>query len=324
MKKKSTFVAIIAIAFGSILGASTAQAASFSWSSQPLTNLNPDGAVIHGGFIGFPTASGLYIQECAAPSVAGQRPNNCVDLAWVTSTGAQGSTSSKGDISFTLKANFNGKVGAVNCAVVQCGLFFRLDHVLPTDTSEDTFTPITFNAAVATNATLRLVDAITLTLNGATLTKNVPANLGYRAVAVLKATSTSALPVTLTSATPDCTVVGNVLTALKGAGVCAINAATAGNTQYEVAKANYPFILVDGTQSIPMKALTLKRGATKALPAATNFGTDVTYSSNTKGCKVELNIINAVSGKSCLVKVTAPAKTGMWGALAQTIKVTIK
>ena len=323
MKKRSSILAIASIAVGLILGSAPAQAATFSWSSQPLTNLNPDGAVIHGGFASFPSKSGLYISECAAPAVTGERPANCIDLAWVTATGAQGSISSKGDISFTLKAKFNGKVGAVDCAATECGLFFRLDHLAPTDTSEDTFLPISFKAST-TNATLLLVDAITLTLNGTTLTKNVPVNLGYRAAAEIKATSASGLPVTLTSATPDCTLVNGALTALKGSGVCAINAATAGNAQYEVARANYPMMLVPGTQSIAIKTFTIKRGATKALPAVTNFGSDVIYKSNTKGCRVEMNIINAVSGKSCVLKAIAPGKAGMWEALTQTIKVTIK
>ena len=323
MKKINSITALAAVALSLTSGITSAEAATFTWSSQPLTNLAADGAVIHGGFSTFPTKSGLYIQECSAPAVAGERPANCTDLAWVTTSGAQGSIASKGDISFTLKAKFNGKVSAVDCSTTQCGLFFRLDHLAPTDTSEDTFLPISF-AASATNATLRLVDAINLTLNGAPLTKNVPINLGYRALATLKATSTSGLPVALTSATPDCTVVGNNLTALKGSGVCAINAATEGNAQYEVAKANYPLMLVPGAQKIAITKIALKRGATKALPATTNFGSDISYTSTTKGCKVELNIINAVSGKSCLLKATAPAKAGMWEALKQSIQVTIK
>lgn len=321
--KRSSYVLTAIVALSAIAGIPSANAATFSWSSQPLTNLAADGAVIHGGFTTFPTRSGLYIQECAAPDVAGSRPTNCTDLAWVTTSGAQGSISSKGDISFTLKAKFNGKQGPVDCTAVKCGLFFRLDHLAPTDTSEDTFLPISF-AASTSNSTLKLVDAITLTLNGAPLTKNVPVNLGYRAEAVLKATSTSGLPVTLTSATPDCTVVGNVLTALKGSGVCAVNAETAGNSQYEIAKANYPMMLVPGTQTLGISKFALKRGATKALPATTNFGADVTYTSNTKGCKVELNIISAISGKACVLKVSAPAKAGMWNALKVTLPVTIK
>lgn len=306
-----------------VTSAHPASAATFSWSSQPLTNLNPEGAVIHGGFASFPSKSGLYLQECAAPAVTGERPANCVDLAWVTASGAQGSTSYKGDISFTLKSKFNGKTGAVDCSLVQCGLFFRLDHLAPTDTSEDTFMPITFSAATSPVTTLK-VDSITVSLNGSVLTKNVPVNLGYRAPGKITAVSASGIPVTLSSATPDCTYVNGDVTALKGTGVCALNASTAGNSQYEVAKANYPLMLIPGTQTISIKKYQLKRGATKALPATTNFGADITYTSNTKGCRVELNIISAVSGKSCVLKATAPAKTGMWDALKATIPVTIK
>jgi hypothetical protein len=323
MKKVIAVAISAALALIGTTGVSPASAATFSWSSQPLTNLNPEGVVIHGGFASFPSKSGLYLQECAAPATAGERPTNCVDLAWVTSSGAQGSTSYKGDISFTLKSKFNGKTGAVDCSLVQCGLFFRLDHLASTDTSEDTFMPITF-AATSTPLTTLKVDSISLSLNGVSLTKNVPVNLGYRAAGKITATSSSGLPVTLASATPDCTYLNGTITALKGAGVCALNASTLGNAQYDAARANFPFILIPGTQTISIKKYQLKRGATKALPATTNFGTDVTYTSNTKGCRVELNIINAVSGKSCVLKATAPAKAGMWGALKVTIPVTIK
>lgn len=306
-----------------ITAVNPASAATFTWSSQPLTNLKAEGAVIHGGFVGFPTKGGLYISQCAAPETAGARPTNCVNLLWASANGEQGSTPYKGDISFTLKAKFNGKTGAVDCAITGCGIFFQLAHPLTADTSEDTYLPITFAPATTNVATLA-ADSISLTLNGAPLTKNVPVKVGYRANAVIVATSLSGLPVTLTSSTTDCTLVKGVFTALKGSGYCAIDASTAGDSKFEGAKANYPLMLIPGTQTISIKKYQLKRGATKALPATTNFGADITYTSNTKGCRVELNIISAVSGKSCVLKATAPAKTGMWDALKATIPVTIK
>ena len=33
----------------------------------PLTNLDPAGATINGGFTKFPTKAGMYIQQCIAP-----------------------------------------------------------------------------------------------------------------------------------------------------------------------------------------------------------------------------------------------------------------
>lgn len=321
-KLRAITAAVIALA-AVVLLPSQAHAASFTWASQPLTNLKAEGVEIHGGFVGFPTKGGLYISQCAAPETGGARPTNCMNLLWVSANGEQGSISNKGDIKFTLKAKFNGKSGAVDCAVTGCGLFFQLAHPLTADTSEDTYLPITFAAATTTVATLA-ADSITVTLNGTPLTKNVPVKVGYRAKAILAATSTSGLPVTVTSSTTDCTVVNGVFTALKGSGFCAVDAATAGDSKFDAAKANYPFIIIPGSQALEITKLTIKRGATKALPATTNFGADVTYSSNTKGCKVELNIINAISGKSCVLKASAPAKSGMWDALKQTIQVTIK
>ena len=313
----------MAFAISALATVTPASAATFNWSSQPLTNLKAEGAVIHGGFTTFPTKGGLYISQCAAPETAGARPSNCANLLWVSANGEQGSVSSKGDISFTLKAKFTGKIGPVDCAVTTCGIFFQLAHPLTADTSEDTFLPITF-AAATSSAPALTADSISLTLNGAPLTKNVPVKVGYRAKAIVQATSASGLPVTLASSTTDCTLVNGVLTALKGSGYCAIDAATAGDSKYEIAKANYPLMLIPGTQSIGIKKFSIKRGATKALPATTDFGSDITYTSNTKGCRVELNVISAVSGKSCVLKASAPAKTGMWDALKVTIPVTIK
>lgn len=323
MNKLRLITATLIAATSILVVPTAAHAASFTWSSQPLTNLKAEGAVIHGGFVGFPTKGGLYISQCAAPETSGARPTNCLNLLWASANGEQGSTPYKGDISFTLKAKFNGKSGAVDCAVTNCGIFFQLAHPLTADTSEDTFLPITF-AAATTTAPALAADSISLTLNGAPLTKNVPVNVAYRAKAILAATSTSGLPVTITSSTTDCTLVNGVFTALKGSGFCAVDVVTSGNTQYEAAKANYPFIIIPGTQTLDIKKLTIKRGAIKALPATTNFGSDVTYTSNTKGCKVELNILNAVSGKNCVLKASAPAKAGMWDALKQNVQVTIK
>ena len=323
MNKLRAITATVLALTAVVLLPTQAQAASFTWSSQPLTNLKAEGATIHGGFVGFPTKGGLYISQCAAPETTGARPTNCLNLLWASANGEQGSTPYKGDISFTLKAKFNGKTGAVDCAVTGCGIFFQLAHPLTADTSEDTYLPITFAAATTTVATLA-ADSINVTLNGAPLTKNVPVKVGYRAKAVLAATSTSGLPVTLTSSTSDCTLVNGVFTALKGSGFCAVDAVTAGDSKFDAAKANYPFIIIPGTQALEITKLTIKRGATKALPATTNFGADVTYVSNTKGCKVELNIVNAISGKSCVLKASAPAKAGMWDALKQNLQVTIK
>ena len=315
----STVVAVLGVA----AIATPAQAATFTYSSQPLTNLASTGATIHGGFTNFPTKSGLYAQECEAAATAGTRPTNCVDLGWYSTTGAQGSTSPNGDISFKLTPAFTGKVSAVDCYKSQCGLFFRLDHLAPTDTSEDTFLPISFAPATAPVVALA-ADEITVTLNGVALTKNVPVNLGYRADAKIVATAKSGLPVTVSSLTTDCTYAAGVLTALKGAGQCAIMASTAGDATYAAAHPNYPFMLIPGTQKVLNVPTSLKRGAAKALPLETNFGTTISYKSATKSCVVEMNIVKAKNSGKCLIKATAEGKTDMWSPLSVKLSIPVK
>lgn len=322
MKKLIKVALVATLGFAAL--ATPAQAATFTFSSQPLTNLSSTGATIHGGFTNFPTKSGLYAQECEAPATAGTRPTNCVDLAWYSTTGGQGSVLPTGDISFKLLPAFTGKQSVVDCYKSSCGLFFRLDHLAATgDTSEDTFLPITFAPATAP-VTALAADEITVTLNGTPLTKNVPVNLGYRANAKIVATAKSGLPVLLTSLTTDCTYANGVFTALKGAGQCALMASTEGNATYAAAHPNFPFILVAGDQKVLGVPTTLKRGAPKALPLETNFGTEITYKSATKSCVVEKNLIQAKNSGQCQVLATAPAKADMWKALSVKLVIKVK
>ena len=303
--------------------ATPAQAATFTYSSQPLSNLSSTGTTIHGGFTNFPTKSGLYAQECEAPATAGTRPTNCMDLAWYSTSGGQGSVSPTGDVAIKLVPAFTGKTSAVDCYKSACGLFFRLDHLAPSDLSEDTFLPISFAPATAP-VTALAADEITVTLNGTALTKNVPVNLGYRADAKIVATAKSGLPVVLTSLTTDCTYANGVFTALKGAGQCALMASTEGNTTYAAAHPNYPFMLVAGDQKVLGVPTSLKRGAPKALPLETNFGSAITYKSATKSCIVEKNLIQAKNSGHCQVLATAPAKADMWKALSVKLVIKVK
>jgi hypothetical protein len=130
------------------------------------------------------------------------------------------------------------------------------------------------------------------------------------------------LPVTLTSLTPDCSYSKGTFTALKGAGQCALGYYTSGNTTVAAASGNFPFILVPGEQKISVKALTVTKGKIKILPLETNFGQAITYSSNSKNCRVELNVLEVKGG--CVITAKATAKSGMWNAMKSTIKVKAK
>jgi len=321
MMKIRSLIAATAIAISTLAFIPQAQAETFGWASGPTTNLDPAGATINGGFTKFPTKAGMYIQQCIAP-VGTARPATCSDTLqlWVTPAGGQGTTSPTGGIAMKVAGSITGRGVTVDCTKVQCGLFFRLDHTAPTDFSEDKFLPISFREGAA--APVLAADEITVTLNGKTLVRNVPSNLAYRAEAKILATAKSGAAVTLTSLTPDCSYANGIFTALKGVGQCALAYSTAATASTAAATGNFPFILVPGVQKITLKSLSIAKGKTKALPIESNFGEAISYKSNSKNCRVELNLVE-VKG-SCTITASAPAKQDMWSALKSTIKVTIK
>ena len=317
--KIRSLIAATAIAISTLAFIPQAQAETFGWASGPTTNLDPAGATINGGFTKFPTKAGMYIQQCIAP-VGTARPATCSDTlqAWITS--APGGQSPTGGIVMKVAGTITGKGVTVDCTNVQCGLFFRYDHTAPTDFSEDKFLPISFREGAA--APVLAADEITVTLNGKTLVRNVPSNLAYRAEAKIAATAKSGAAVTLTSLTPDCSYANGIFTALKGVGQCALAYSTAATASTAAASGNFPFILVPGVQKITLKSLSIAKGKTKALPIESNFGEAISYKSNSKNCRVELNLVE-VKGP-CTLTASAPAKASMWSALKSAIKVTIK
>jgi hypothetical protein len=216
--------------------------------------------------------------------------------------------------------SITGKGATVDCTKVQCGLFFRLDHTAQTDFSEDKFIPISFREGAM--APFLATDEITVTLNGKALVRNVPSNLAYRAEAKIVATAKSGATVTFTSLTPECSYANGTFTALKGSGQCALAYSTAASASTAAASGNFPFILVPGVQKITLKSLSIAKGKTKALPVESNFGETLSYKSNSRNCRVELNLVE-VKGP-CTLTASAPAKQDMWSALKSSIKVTIK
>ncbi len=321
MKKVLTLISVLALAIP-VFSAPSASAETFVFQSGPLTNLDPAGATINGGFTKFTDKGGMYMQQCIAP-VAGARPATCSDelQLWISAKGEVGSVSATGPIAFKVASTITGRGVSVDCTKTSCGLFFRLDRSATADTSEDLFLPITFRAGAA--APVLPADVVTVTLNGKPLTRNVPMNLAYRQNAKIVATSQSGLPVTLTSLTPECSYADGVFTALKGAGQCALAHRTAGNDKFAASSANYPFILEPGAQKIERATKELKVGKPKALPTETNFGEVITYKSLSKNCRVELNLIEAQKRGICTIVATAPAKEGMWLALKQQLKIKV-
>lgn len=326
MSSQRTRAIALALALGfiaSTFAASPARAETFAFASSPLTNLDPAGATVNGGFTKFPTKAGLYIQQCIAP-VGTARPVTCSDTIqlWVTAAGGPGTTSPTGPIALKVASSITGKGVTVDCTTAQCGLFFRFDHTSPTDFSEDKFYPMTFAKGVAAPALA--TDEITVTLNGKPLVRNVPNNLAYRADAKIIATAKSDAAVSLTSLTPDCTYSNGVFTALKGAGQCALAYSTTASASTAAASGNFPFILVPGNQKILKLPATLKKGSPKALPLETNFGAKITYTSTSKNCQVKGNLVELKKSGACTLKATSPAKDGMWNSLNTTVKLRVK
>ena len=321
---KKALIALTVIALVAPIGIATpAQAETFAFASAPLTNLDPAGATINGGFTKFPTKAGMYIQQCIAP-VGTARPVTCSDTLqlWVTAAGGPGTTSPTGAIAMKVAGSITGKGVTVDCTTTQCGLFFRLDHTAPTDTSEDKFLPITFRAGAA--APVLATDEITVTLNGTPLVRNVPSNLAYRAEAMIMATAKSGLAVTLTSLTPECTYADGALTALKGAGQCALAYSTAGNTTTAAASGNFPFILTPGAQKISALPKSLKVGVSKALPKSSNFGEEIMYKTSAKSCAIKGNVLKANKPGTCTLEFHAAEKAGMWQMSHGSVKIAIK
>lgn len=318
MKTRSVIASLV-IALSSFAFTPQANAETFAWSSAPLTNLDPAGATINGGFTKFPTKAGMYIQQCIAP-VGTARPATCSDTLQVWVTTAPGGQSPTGGIVVKVAGSITGKGVTVDCTKVQCGLFFRFDHTAQNDTSEDKFLPLSFREGGA--VPVLAADEITVTLNGKPLVRNVPSNLAYRADAKIVAVAKSGAAVSLTSLTPDCSYANGSFTALKGTGQCALAYSTVASATTAAANGNFPFILTPGVQKITLKSLAIAKNKAKALPAESNFGQSVSYKSNSKNCRVELNLVE-VKGP-CTLTASAPAKEGMWSALKSTIKVTIK
>jgi hypothetical protein len=322
-RKKASVLALVLALVIPVTAALPTYAETFAFASSPLTNIDPAGATINGGFTAFPTTAGMYIQQCIAP-VGNARPVTCSDTIqlWVTAAGGPGTTSPTGPIALKVASSITGRGTTVDCTTTQCGLFFRLDHTAPTDFSEDKFLPITFKSGAA--AASLAADVVEVTRNGKALVRNVPSNLRYRATAKIVATAQSGLPVTLTSLTPECTFSNGELIALKGSGQCALAYSTAGNATTAAASGNFPFILVPGTQKISGVSKLLKRNKPKALPLETNFGAEIKYKSKNKNCIVEFILVEAKKTTTCKITATAPAKAGMWEALKVTLKIQAK
>jgi hypothetical protein len=277
----------------------------------PYTNLAPAGADIHFGFGNFPKDHGLYLYE-AVKSADTSRPTiiNQASQVWVSL--APNATSPLGDV----KVHVTGVFTNADCAKVTCGIFVRLDHTAPADTSEDQFLPISFAAAsaVVTSAPLPL-DTITVKVDGMEVAPNVPGTLAYRAPITFEVKVGSGTTPTLKSYTPECALNGFTITALKGTGQCDIAVTAPGDAMTATKTSHYPFNLALGTQILAPTTTVAKAGKIISMAKFTNFGEKISYKSSTpKVCRASSNKIKVLKSGNCLLLASASARSGYYNS----------
>ena len=109
--------------------------------------------------VGLTGTQGVYVRLCEAAALTGTRPENCYGQGdWISHDPAMvavgASTSATAQPLSVINVFAVGST-KIDCSVVSCGVFVRLDHTDPTNTSLDSFTPVTFAAEPAITLTNR-------------------------------------------------------------------------------------------------------------------------------------------------------------------------
>lgn len=313
-------------------GMSSASAA-MSATATPTTGVKA-GDSITVSVTGLTGTQGVYASLCKGAASAMAAPTDCdpdqSHMVWITGTGAQGSNKDSGKI--TAVSSFTAASGTkVDCLVDACVIYVRGDHNNASDYSLIRTIALTFAAGGA----VKKADVPTATFNGVAAKPNVPGYLTYRVPATLVVTAESGLPVTLKSLTPDCAVDGSKITALKGAGVCAIAAVTTGNDTYAAfsAAVNFPFYLKPGAQVVT-SSLSLKKivwGApvtVKSSAFTSDMGEDIVLTSSTPGACVVIPkdggwTVAGVNVGTCSLVATGPADATKYNAGSVTVSVPV-
>lgn len=127
--------------------AGTAQADGLTASLSKNTNISRDGESITLNIEGVPAGQGVYILQCAAPAVAGERPTTCVGQSktiWASTISTPGAQTLNATMVVLVDRQFVSGGNTIDCALTSCGVFIRRDHNGPTDKSLDTFLPFSF------------------------------------------------------------------------------------------------------------------------------------------------------------------------------------
>lgn len=298
---KNTLRSLAVLAAAALVAASgptSASAATITVSATPTSGVH-SGDKISVTVTGMDAGVGVYAILCKAPASQTAAPECATDQsqqAWITNDGSPGSSKDTG--SLTALSTFTSKNGVkVDCLVDSCVIYTRGDHQGANSKDYSLIRVVTLSfVAGAPAAPVKKADVATALLNGIEIKANVPGNLTYREPVELVVRAASGLPVTLKSLTPDCAVDGTKVTALKGAGTCAIAATTAGNDTYSAfsAAVNFPFYLQLATQRLT-STVTLKKvvfpgkgSNIKASQLVSNMAEAVALTSTTPGiCRIK-------------------------------------
>lgn len=137
----------LAVISTSIAGAAHAEGLTTSLSKS--TGLSREGETITLNIEGVPAGQGVYILQCVAPTVAGERPTTCVGQSktiWASTISTPGAQPLNPTMNLTADRQIVSGANTIDCSVSSCGIFIRRDHNSPTDKSLDTFLPISFEA----------------------------------------------------------------------------------------------------------------------------------------------------------------------------------
>ena len=320
-----TLVATIILASGMASASAATQTQTLDMTSitMPSFTAVQAGDVLTLKISGLTGTEGVYVSVCDKTVTSATKSTLCdpsqAHMAWITADSSPGSSPSSTGGAITIADTF----GSVDCKTVACVLYVRGDHNNPTAYQLTRKIDLTF----ASGGVSKLDDGVTGTAGSFTMTPNVPHDLTYRAPITFNLTAISGLSISLASLTPDCSVVGNVVTALAGETVCAIEATTAGSDTYSALKVNFPFYTHSLAQTATIawpKLTTLKSaGSVTFKRVKTNVDTNLSLTSSTpKVCKASVVgtkwKISALKAGTCTVVARSAADASSakrWTAL---------
>ena len=158
------------------------------------------------------------------------------------------------------------------------------------------------------------------------MSQKAPITLAYRAPGLLIASAKSGSAITAISYAPACSLQNNIVTALKGTGVCDIAVTSAGNASYSPITIHYPIYLALGSDGILHKAYptTMKIYKSVMLKNDSLFGEKLKFKTTSKTCSVNGNKLIALKRGACLVSITGPGVANLFTGVNDAHTITIE